>query len=324
MEIAKADFVSPATAATLEQFGWQTGDPIPLKLGETLVKWREGIQNPSDNSVLVSAADLSDEQIAEVRAMLDAAKAYVAKKKEEEALDKATRGMAPSVANEYRRLQAKKAGKPENTPTEPPATGAVIEDDRESVATSAPAMRSATSSTSPAPPVNCPRCGWDVTVPHNVKITDKDKEDFLASVLGGHRFRKQYELFGGKMRVHFRTLTSRENETVYKQISLDQGNDIIQTKAQWLVRLLDYRMACSLEKITDGDGKEITVFPEIDLAAGSKEQTAIVTRFDEMNDSALAQEAVRRLVGQHLREFFRLTEALESAALEPNFWNGIE
>jgi hypothetical protein len=332
MELAQAEFVSPTTAKTLQQFGWVTGDPIPLILGETLVKWRENIPKSSDTSVLVAIADLSADQVAEIKNMLVDAQDFKAKKSEENALEEKCSRMKPSVANEYRRLHANKSGsgaEEDKPPPPPPATGAQIVDDREAVASGPQASAQAQAGgKNPAllsqAPVNCPRCGWDVTVPHEVKITDNDKEDFLSSVLGGHRFKKKYELFGGKMCVHFRSLTSRENEAVYKQISLDQGNDIITTKAQWLVRLLDYRMVCALEKITDGAGKELANCSELDLSTGDKDQTAILPRYDEMNNSTLAQEAVRRLVGQHLREFFRLTEALESAALEPNFWNGIE
>lgn len=314
MELAKADFVSPTTAKTLQQFGWAEGDPIPVALGEKMVEWRKEIENPSDTTVLVAKADLTDEQIAEVVKLLEDAKVYFEKKKGDDKLNAKLAKMKPSVAAEY--MKTLQTNKPNSE----------IVDDREEVATEekGSAALPAQEVTAKPHPVNCPRCGWDVAVPHEVKITDNDKEDFLSSILGGHRFRKKFDLFGGRFVVHFRSLTSAENEMVYRQISLDQGNDVITTRAQWLIRVLDYRMACALEKITDKDGKIINEFPEIDLSVSGKDQTAILPRYDEMNQTALTQEAVRRLVGQHLREFFRLTEALESMALDPSFWNGIE
>lgn len=318
MELIKHPFVSESTAKTLTQFGWKNGDPIPAELGPKLLGIKEGIAKPSDTTVVVAIADLADAQIQEIKTMLEAAKDVERKQKEDERIAEATKSMSPTVAAEYRRLQEAKNQQ-----------SAEIVDDRAEVA----AKEAVEEKKAPAPPgfdapepksSFCPRCGWDMALPHDVKISDADKEDFLISVLGNTRFRKTYDLFGGKMTVHFRSVTADENEQIYRQIALDQQSGVIETRGEWIVKLLNYRMACALEKVTGNDGKLLHEFPELDTTKAEKDQTPVLPQYDLLAKTVLAQEATRRLLGVHLREFSRLTEALEAMALEPSFWNGID
>lgn len=323
MELIKHPFVSESTAKTLAQFGWKNGEPIPAELGVRLLQMKEGIAKPSDTTVVVAIADLTEAQIGEVKALLEKAKEADREQKEEARIAEATKAMAPTVAAEYKRLQQEKAKAQQSTE---------IVDDRVEVAAQEkkqipdeekpPALPGFDAP--PPTPHYCPRCGWDTSLPHDVKISDVDKEDFLISVLGNMRFRKTYELFGGKMIVHFRSVTAEENEQIYRQIALDQQSGVIETRGEWIVKLLDYRMGCALEKVTSGDGKIIHEFPELDTTKKDKDQTAILPQFDLLAKTILAQEATRRLLGVHLREFSRLTEALEAMALEPSFWKGID
>jgi hypothetical protein len=175
-----------------------------------------------------------------------------------------------------------------------------------------------------APTVLCPRCGWDMRLKFDVHPTDRDKEDFLATMLGGTRFRKRYELFGGNIIVTFRGLLADENKLIYRQLMYDENNDVIRTEAEWFVQLMDYRLACSLESIANRDGRLVAVVPELDPTANTPEKTALVDQLLLVNTTALAHETTRRLVGTHLRQFQRLVEAIEAMALEPSFWTGIE
>ena len=175
----------------------------------------------------------------------------------------------------------------------------------------------------------CPRCGWDMRQKFEVQPTDRDKEDFLATLLGGARFKKSYELFGGKIVVTFRGLLADENKLIYRQLLADQKNNKVTTEAEWFVQMMDYRLSCSLEDIKDKVGKAIAVVPELNEQQFTQNpdmplETALVKQLDFVNTTILAQEVTRRLVATHLRQFQRLTEALEAMALEPSFWNGIE
>jgi hypothetical protein len=208
--------------------------------------------------------------------------------------------------------QETKPAEPPPAPPEPPTPASVPQD------TSAPAILPF-----------CPRCGWDMRQKFEVVPTDRDKEDFLATILGGSRFRKRYELFGGKIIVTFRGLLAEENKLVYRQLVLDQQNSKIATEAEWFVQMMDYRLACSLESISSDTGKIIAIVPELAEMPFTPDKnqplaTPLVDQLNYVNNTVLAQEVTRRLVGLHLRQFQRLLEALEAMALEPSFWTGIE
>ena len=174
----------------------------------------------------------------------------------------------------------------------------------------------------------CPRCGWDMKQKYDVDITDNDKEDFIATLLGGARFKRAYEIAGGRMKIVFRSMLADENFMVQRQLLLDQNNNEIFSEAEWYLRLAEYRMACSLESIADASGKLIYANPELqDLKFTPPEdkptQTPLVLARLNVNTKALAHEVTRRLIATQLRQFQRLVEAPEAMALEPSFWNGI-
>jgi hypothetical protein len=321
MEIIESAYASDFTKKTLAQFGWKDGDPIPAELGALLMTFKETATPTTRTDVLLDAETLSEEQRAKAKNMLQKARDFVAARDKKIADDKEVENMAPSVAEAYKKMK-------NETPQ--------IIDDRDQMVeekepTTAPAVEESPQES--AQPVSvpdalplatfCPRCGWDVRTKFDIVPTDRDKEDFLATLLGGTRFRKRYELFGGRVVVTFRSVLAEENKMIYRQLVLDQQNGLVNTEAEWFVQLMDYRLACALETIADKNGKVISAVPELDMIGGTKEKTNLVDQLAIINKNVLAQEATRRLVGSHLRQFQRLTEAIEAMALEPSFWNGI-
>jgi hypothetical protein len=109
---------------------------------------------------------------------------------------------------------------------------------------------------------------------------------------------------------------------------LDQQKNKVATEAEWFVQMMDYRLACSLETIGDNKGKIISIVPTLEeMPAESNKDEPLATPLPkqlELINKTLAQEATRRIVGTHLRQFQRLVEGLEAMALEPSFWSGIE
>jgi hypothetical protein len=162
-----------------------------------------------------------------------------------------------------------------------------------------------------------------------VKVTDRDKEDFVAVLLGNTRFKKKYELLGGRMIVTLRSLLAEETRMIYKQLVVDQQEKRVNTEGEWYAQLLEYRLACSVEQVTDKVGKPLHIVPELcDIPVQPDTEhpndTPLVAMSNYVNTAVLAQEVTKRLVGTYLRQFQRLVEALESMALEPSFWEGIE
>lgn len=347
MELVANVYVSEFTKKTLEQFGWQEGHAIPADLGQIMIDMKEKLPPSSRTDVLIDKALMTEEQVKNVVELLQKARELGDRRKREAEIDAATQNMTPTVAEAYKKL---------NMPAED--SGPQIIDDRQapSVNTSADKTEKQVSTDAAAQDQNkeqdkekeketaetggvaaadatqtvvyCPRCGWDLRQKFEIVPSDADKEDFLATLLGNSRFKKQYDLFGGKIKVMFRSLLAEENKLIYRQLVLDQQNNKVATEAEWFTQMMDYRLACSLETIIDKSGKAVAVVPTLDEMkfTPDKEQplmTALPQQLELINHT-LAQEATRRIVGLHLRQFQRLVESLEAMALEPSFWNGIE
>lgn len=341
MELVENPYLSEFTKKTLAQFDWKDGDPIPVVLGDRLLQIKETIAASTRTDVLIDIEKMPPEAIAEVNAMLAEAKKVGKKQEDFEKLQKQTSKMAPQVRDAVEQIlgpqilddreemadepkeEKKEPAKPTAATTEGP--GAVkIEDlplERDPVIT-------------PAEPMAllpfCPRCGWDMRQKFEVEVTDRDKEDFVACLLGNTRFKKKYELMGGRMILKLRALLSEENKMIYKQLVVDQAAERIKTEGEWYAQLIEYRLACSVESIAGKDGKVIAIVPELHEIATIypekelPEDTPLVAALKFVNTKVLAQEVTKRLVGTHLRQFQRLVEALEAMALDPSFWNGIE
>lgn len=331
MELVENVYVSDFTKATLGQFGWKDGDAIPADLGQLMIKMKETLPTSKRADVLIDKDVMTEKQVEQVVTMLREARDLGRQKKRAEELEEQTKNMAPDVAEVYKQL--------ETAPTivddreeEPPAAEEPVKEEpkpeEEEKETEESSSSPASAAGSAPPPIYCQRCGWDMRQKFEVVPTDRDKEDFLATLLGGARFKKKYELFGGRIVVTFRSLMAEENKLVYRQLVLDQQKNKVATEAEWFVQMMDYRLACSLETISDKNGKVIASIPTLDEMPFTQDKdeplaTSLPKQLELINKH-LAQEATRRLVGTHLRQFQRLVEGLEAMALEPNFWNGIE
>ncbi len=336
MELVENPYFSDFTKKTLAQFGWVEGDPLPTALSDTLLRIKETLPPSQRTDVLVDLAVMTPESVEEVKNLLVAAKKYAADKTQQAEIDQKTAGLSASARAVYEQIVKGEA--------QPPEAPQIVDDRAEISKEPAPEMEKPTIEVDvpqePAvianPPAEqsvilpfCPRCGWDMRQKFEVQPTDRDKEDFLATLLGGTRFKKSYELFGGKIIVTFRGLLADENKLIYRQLVLDQQENKVATEAEWFVQMMDYRLACSLEDIKDKAGKVIAVVPELSEMPFTRNpeqplETALVKQLEFVSTKILAQEVTRRLVATHLRQFQRLVEALEAMALEPSFWNGIE
>lgn len=333
MELVENVYVSDFTKKTLEQFGWKTGDAIPADLGGLMIKMKETLPTSKRDDVLVDKDVMSEEQVTKVTSMLREARELGRKKKKEEELNEKTKNMAESVSEVYKQIvnategpeiiDDREAAAVEPVKEEPKPAQEKQEEKKEENKVETPAE-----DVRPIAVAYCPRCGWDMRQKFDIVPTDRDKEDFIATLLGASRFKKKYEMFGGKVVVTFRSLLAEENKLIYRQLVLDQQINKVATEAEWFTQMMDYRLACSLETIADKKGKVIASIPLLEeMSWENTKDEPLATPLPkqlELVNKHLAQEATRRLVGTHLRQFQRLLEGLEAMALEPNFWNGIE
>lgn len=340
MELVENPYLSDFTKKTLLQFDWKDGDPLPAVLGDRLLQIKETIEPSNRTDVLIDIEKMPAAAVAEVNALLAEAKKAGKKQADLAKLRQSTAQMTPQVRDAVEQI-----------------LGPQILDDREEMAADKPAVAAEENKPEPQPntpqadtpeslPLDrdkvvepsepmavlpfCPRCGWDMRQKFEAHPTDRDREDFVACLLGNTRFKKKYELLGGRLVLTLRALLSEENKMIYKQLLVDQAAERIKTEGEWYAQLIEYRLACSVESMTDKNGKVISLVPELSEIATiypqkeRPEDTPLVAALNFVNNKVLAQEVTKRLVGTHLRQFQRLVEALEAAALEPSFWNGIE
>jgi hypothetical protein len=327
-------YVSEFTQKTLEQFDWVKGDPIPENMGDILADVHAKTAPSKKYGIYVDAELMTPEDIELVKAALRSAKTG---KPENTAINAATAGIAmdESARQLFAKLQA-----PKTTDTDD--GGLQVVDDRE---TAAPEPETAAQTTAeeikseipdPLPEVPqvepfCPRCNWDMRLKFESEVTQQDKEAFIAITLGGERFKKTYELLGGKYKVRFRSLMAEENSDIHHQLLIDQRNGDFLNDTEWFLRFFEYRLACSIESITINNKPAILV-PELDEVAakplpneteiGAAPTLARIRKY--VLAGTLKNEITRRIVGNQFRQFQRLYETLEAMALEPNFWEGIE
>lgn len=325
MDLVDTPHVSEFTKKTLSQFGWKDGDAIPVALGPMLVKLRETLPPSPRTDVLVDVDVLPPVAVEEIKQMLAAARVAAASAAKQRAADAAMENLNPAAQQLLRTLKDD-----DSTPQIIDDRAAAIDaatESRMEEPPAPPAVSAAAADTTGTTPMAvlpfCPRCGWDMRQRFEIVPTDLDKEDFLAAALGGTKFKRDYPMFGGKMVVMFNTILADENKMIHRQLVLDQESKRIVTEAEWFVQMLEYRMALSLVAIVDANGKPTAVIPALGELPAADGESPLVALTNYVNTKVLAHEVTRRLVGQHLRQFQRLVEALEAMALEPSFWNGI-
>ena len=322
--------LSDGTRKTLEQFGWQEGDPIPDSIGELLADIYAKNPNCRAAGLYVDITALGDEDINKIKTLLEEGKEAEKAKEAQEEYSAKRAGMSPEMVALYNKVadadspveivddrgEQQAPSTPESKPT-PPEEPEKKEPDIPEVEL-APA---------PVNEVFCPRCRWDMRQKYEVAPSSADKEVFTACVLGGTRMQKFYTLMGGKYEIKFRSLLAEENKQIHRQLLLDQKRDEFLSDTEWFLRFFEYRMACSVEVIM-ADKKVIAIVPELAEVANTelpnktdnKDNAALERLRDYVLGDLLKMEITRRLVSDKFREFQRLYEALEAMALEPNFW----
>jgi hypothetical protein len=324
-----ATFVSEFTKKTLQQFDWEVGDPIPASLGELLEAVRSRTPPSKAPGLIVDAAVMSEDDINAVKTALAGAKVSAVRAQRKNHVDAATLGLPENVRQLYSAIQNKdeNAG-PEiiddrNTPPAPATAPETVPAPEAAAAPEEPLVPPVAD----LPAVFCPRCSWDMRRQFDVEITDTDKEAFVAITLGGERFKKSYELLGGKYVVKFRSLLAEENTIIHHQLLIDQKDGQFLSDTEWFMRMFEYRLALSVESVVVSDKLRAQV-PELSAVANielpnstdDKTKTAMVRMREYVVADVFSSEVTRRLVGAQFREFQRLCEALEAMALEPSFW----
>ena len=151
-----------------------------------------------------------------------------------------------------------------------------------------------------------------------IKITEAEKEEFFKCFLADKPYQEELELFGGKFKVKFKTLTINENEQVVAQVQLDQKNGEARNDDMYFITISTYRLAIAL---TDINGAAFQ--PEIDkravaLQASDNENITLVKARSAIfkNWPAYKLTAIVEAFSKFEKKVIKLTKE----TLDANFW----
>src|ERR1700743_1042351 len=83
----------------------------------------------------------------------------------------------------------------------------------------------------------------------NIVITEQDKDAFFRTFLNDEPFIQDVSLFGGKLRLRFKTLSITENDQLLEQIKKDQNEGVADETDHYYVWISAYRLALSLTHV---------------------------------------------------------------------------
>lgn len=188
----------------------------------------------------------------------------------------------------------------------------------------------------------CKMCGWDQSIPVIPEPPHQDKIAFLQAVIGQKVFSKRYTLFGGELKVTFRTLTIKEIDALYQETFKAQKAGIIVTTAdyyEYLNRLRLYLQITSLSasssalhiKLPDGLTEETHPGVKSYWKSFLKEQkkfddnkTLIEQIADYVIFEVLKTEHLQRAITHECNKFNKLVAKLEACVDNPDFWKETE
>lgn len=352
--------LTPYTRRNLEAAGWKEGDPIPGDLGDKLkeiqasiaeeaatVEYDPALQATVRHAKPVEISSLPPEKQAELRAYLADYKQQMAAQDAYAAAEAELTGdlpdsMHPSVRDAVKagaraamsaQSQGPTAEIVQSQPVTQPAAAQqpVPQPVTVQQTHTLPEHQHVTASLPNTLPI-CPRCLWDLSQPFEVPYTERDKQSFLAAMLGLQRFSKAMSVMGGKMVLVFRTLTNSEVQTINRQLTLENRAGTIQSEAEYFLQLMTYRMCCALKSVSLQDNEVADIPPlaawaaqhVVPAAGDPATKTPLPQLLEWFLTTVLEHDSVRRIVANEHRKFQRLVEGLEVMASAENFWSGIE
>jgi hypothetical protein len=161
--------------------------------------------------------------------------------------------------------------------------------------------------------------------------SDSEKQSFLQSILGRRSFIKEYELLGGALKVRFRTLTTREIDTVYQQVDYERGRGEIVSREDYWERINRYRLylqTCRLESNTFledlPDGYSEAANPRAEaywrFAEPPPGATGLPAIEEYFMTTIFPTEQLHRSVQATCGRFNRLVARLEALVDNSDFW----
>lgn len=178
----------------------------------------------------------------------------------------------------------------------------------------------------------CPHCQWPLNVPDIPEPTTAERQAYLQSILGSIPFMQDYTLLGGSLRVRFRTLTTRELDTIFKQAAYERETGLIHSQDDFFEVVNRYRLYLQLQQIDGGpgflhdfpDGFTLQTNPgataEWILPEPEDPRATALPAIAEHMLTILSTETLMRAMQNICSKFNRLVSKLEAMIEHSDFW----
>jgi hypothetical protein len=334
----------------LKQAGWKEGEPVP-NLSQT--QMAQGIQSriekfrtqqddvgnqtpvpidtpPVEMPTPVDIGELPPDQQQELRAAMLQAKAFDAQFKQDEQAERVSTipGMAEAyqVASSPATVQitdTPAAANPTTTPTPGGFDPSVEAREVEAAAAAAPKKPTGeTGSRLDMTPVHCPQCNHIVTDPV-IEFDNIDKLVYVQHIEGAVRFEKEYSLFGGRVIVRYRNLTTVESNLIMDQLDRDVADNKV-VSVGYMRRMEDYRLAAGIAQIRLTGQRQYTLPPVLEVKHKEVEFSSLPEIHHWLATEIMTTEHLRRAIGMSWQRFQKVIELLDSRSEDPDFWPPIE
>lgn len=180
------------------------------------------------------------------------------------------------------------------------------------------------------PPSTCQHCGSDPNTAAP-EATEEDKLRWVVAQEGMLRFEKEYQLYGGRIIVHFRSLLSEETDLVWKQLALDnvrraENREPTGVDTLWANRMT-YLMCMGVSRIETATAGAINIPPIFEMFEEKMDTPGKPTRLEKaleiVTKGVFPTDNLRRALGKLFHQFGLLVEQLEARCDDPSFWPAV-
>lgn len=335
--------LSPAERRRLEQLGWAGQDELPenfVSIAEAAFQATTGrspgqiraaaVMSPEEVETDADLAaelqrrvgrdfqraglppevdiqDLPPAQQTEYRQLLASVlEQRQAERQQEQELD----GLPASVASAAREADRHEPGPP-------------LVDDRQGGQYATGAAKPAEHAHGPADPRTglCARCGYPKDQFYDIPVTEEEKDLYQAAALYLQPLESQVTLMGGRLHLRWRALGVDDNDSIWKQLLLDEAAGHVSAAAEKMEYAQRYRIVLSLIRYETPDN--VYTFPGSLDNWPPVESTGRGRLWDcwsVVRQTLKLNESVYRLVAGEQLKFALKLQKMEQLAEDENFW----
>jgi hypothetical protein len=164
----------------------------------------------------------------------------------------------------------------------------------------------------------CSRCGFPKHEEEPIIVTDRDKDNYVQSILGDNVFAKQYPLFAGKLVVTIRSLCTAEVDQIYRQMSELSKNGTINSRGDEMETLNRFRCCLQVQSV-QSTSKNFTAPASLD-AWPSQNLQEVWKQFQKV---VVNNESTHRVISEAVADFNSVMSKLEVHSRMPDFWQAV-